>query len=200
MKGQARVGFCAVILLISGCCSVSSRVDLSPTHYTVTVMILELSKEAEQVLNTSSQPSPEVVSKRWDVKMTRLPTLHVLVGETNAVQRGKSHSYPIECDADGKPTKYGSVMDGLTIQAALSVLPDQRPRLTIAVDDTKITAWSTSPAGNRSPVCRTRRINTTTYPHWGQWQSVGGTAATKENKGQVFLLRLDEPNKEPSNQ
>ena len=67
MKMQVNVAFlCAMLLVLGGCRSVSSRVDLSPTHYTVTVMILELSKEAEQVLNTSSQPNPDVVSKRWD--------------------------------------------------------------------------------------------------------------------------------------
>ena len=200
MKMQVNVAFlCAMMLVLGGCRSVSSRVDLSPTHYTVTVVLLELSKEAEQELNTSSQPNPDVVSKRSDVKTTRLPTLHVLVGETNAVQTGKSYTYPIECDADGKPTKYGSIVDGVSIQAALSLLQDQRPSLAIAVDDTKITDWSISQVGYKHPVYSTGRITTTVLPDWGRWQRVGGTAATEEEKGIMLLLRLDAPQKEPSN-
>jgi len=200
MKMQVNVAFlCAMMLVLGGCRSVSSRVDLSPTHYTVTVVILELSKEAEQVLNTSSQPNPDLVSKRSDVKTTRLPTLHVLVGETNAVQTGKSYTYPIECDADGKPTKYGSIVDGVSIQATLSLLQDQRPSLAIAVDETKITDWrSITTVGYKPPVYSTGRLTTTVLPDWGRWQRVGGTAATEEEKGIMLLLRLDEPKKEPS--
>jgi len=200
MKMQVNVAFlCAMMLVLGGCRSVSSRVDLSPTHYTVTVVILELSKEAEQVLNTSSQLNPDLVSKRSDVKTTRLPTLHVLVGETNAVQTGKSYTYPIECDADGKPTKYGSIVDGVSIQATLSLLQDQRPSLAIAVDETKITDWrSITTVGYKPPVYSTGRLTTTVLPDWGRWQRVGGTAATEEEKGIMLLLRLDEPKKEPS--
>ena len=134
------------------------------------------------------------------MKTTRLPTLHVLVGETNAVQTGKSYTYPIECDADGKPTKYGSIVDGVSIQAALSLLQDQRPSLAIAVDDTKITDWRISQVGYKHPVYSTGRITTTVLPDWGRWQRVAGTAATEKEKGIMLLLRLDGPQKKPTNQ
>lgn len=198
-RGAGGAFLCAIVLLLGGCCSTGTRVDLSPTHYTVSVMMLELSKKAEEVLNAANEPNPEAVAGRRDVKTALLPTVHVLVGETNSIQSGKSYTYPIEDDSNGTPIKCGSVIDGSTIQAALSLLPDQRPSLAIAVDDTKIIAWEVSPAGNKYPLYTTRSFNTTIIPHLGRWQRVGGMAGTGNDKGTVFLVRLDEPNKGVSN-
>ncbi len=120
-------------------------------------------------------------------------------GETKEVENGETHSYPIGFDADGNPTKHETVRDGLTMRSTLSLLPNRQPKLAIAVEDSHIVKWNKSPDGNKTPVCKVTTFGTTVRPKWGQWQNVGKAMATETDKGQVILVRVDKPSKQPSN-
>jgi hypothetical protein len=193
------VFLCAGMLSVSGCGSANTKVNLSPTHYTVNAMILAVPREVEPLLGSVSQSKLEDVAKRHDTIATRLPTIHILPGETKKAETGKTHSYPIDFDAEGNPTKHNTARDGLTMRATLSLTQDQRPRLAIAVEDSKIAKWITSPAGNKTPLCEIRRSSTTIQPKWGEWHNIATVMATGTNKGQVILVRIDKPNKESFN-
>jgi hypothetical protein len=184
---------CLAILVIGGCGSVNTQPSLSPTHYTVSVMLVELSKNTGTPLGAVSQSQLEDMIKRRNTNAIRLPTIHILPGETKQVENGKTHSFPINFGTDGEPTQYRTVRDGLIMQAMLYLMQDKRPKLTIAVEESHITKWSTGPTGLRFPKCKVTDFSTTIYGKWGQWQNVGKAMATKAAKGQVILVRIDKP-------
>ena len=189
---------CIAILVVGGCRSVSTRVSLSPTHYTVSAMILDVPKEAELLMGSVSQSKVEGIVKRRNTETTLFPTIHILPGETKEVENGETHTYAIGFDADGNPTKHKTVRNGLTMRSTLSLLPNRHPKLTIAVEDSQIVKWTKSPYGDKTPVCKVTAFSTTIRPKWGQWQNVGKAMATETDKGQVILVRIDKPNKQPS--
>lgn len=192
------VFLCAAMLSANGCRSASTRVSLSPTHYTISAMMLTVSLEGERLLADITQSNLEDIVKRRDTTTTRLPTIHILPGETKKVETGKTHSYAIDFDAEGNPTKHKTARDGPTVQSTFSLMQDQRPKLTIAIEQSKIAKWITSPAGNRSPICEIRQISTTIQANWGEWHNIGKVMATETNEGHVILVRIDKPNKASS--
>jgi hypothetical protein len=189
---------CTAILVVGGCHSASTRVNLSPTHYTVSVMILDVPQEAEPPMGSVNQSEVEAMVKRRSTETTLFPTIHILPGETKEVENGETHSYPIGFDANGKPTQHKTVRDGLTMRSTLSLLPDHQAKLAIAVEDSRIVKWNKSPDGNKTPVCQVTSFGTTIRPKWGQWENVGKAMATGTDKGKVILVRIDKPNKQPS--
>ncbi len=199
MKTRIYVAFlCIALLVVGGCRSVSTRVNLSPTHYTVSAMILDLPKEAEPLMGSVSQSEVEGFVKRRNTETMLFPTIHILPGETKEVENGETHTYPVGFDADGNPTKHETVRDGLTMRSTFSLLQNQQPKLAIAVEDSQIVKWNKSSYGDKTPVCKVTAFSTTIRPKWGQWQNVGKAMATETDKCQVILVRIDKPNKHPS--
>jgi hypothetical protein len=189
---------CITMLVIGGCRSVNTQVSLSPTHYTVNVMILAVPQEAEPPMGSVSQSDVEALIKRRNTETIRFPTIHILPGETKDVETGETHSYAIGFDVEGKPTKYKTVRDGLSLRSTLSLLPDHQAKLAIAIEKSHIVRWNRSPAGNKTPVCKITSFGTTVRPKWGLWENVGKAMATETDKGKVILVRIDKPNKQPS--
>jgi hypothetical protein len=199
MKTQnSIVLLCVAVLSLNGCRSVSTEVSLSPTHYTVSGMILAVSQASEPLLGSVSQSKLEDIVRERNTKTTRLPTLHILPGETRKVETGSTRIYPIAFDAEGNPREYDSVRDGLDVEATLSLMPDQRPKLSIAIQGSRIVKWITRPAGHKTPICEVRQSSTTITANWGEWHNIATVMATGTNKGEVILVRIDKPEKEPS--
>lgn len=185
---------CAAVLIAGGCRSLPTQVELSPTDYTVTAVILDLSNKAQQLLTDAHYSNVDRIVRRWDTKVTRLPTIHIRPKQTRKVETGELHTYPIEFDADGNPTRYQTTRDGLSFEATFSIVSQDRvPRLETVIKDSRIVDWKTVRPGHRFPVCRVREIGTTVFPKWGQWQDVGVLAETKEDNALVVLVRIDQP-------
>jgi len=186
---------CVAMLSVNGCRSASTHVSLSPTHYTVSAMMLTVSQAAELRLANVTQSNLEDVVKRRDTITTRLPTLHLLPGETKKVETGKTHIYAIDFDADDNPARHETARDGMTVRSTFSTMQDQQPKLAIAIEHSKIAKWITTPEGNKVPICEIRRVSTTIRANWGEWHNIGKLMANEANKGQVVLVRIDKPNK-----
>jgi len=157
-------------------------------------MILDMPREAEPPMGSVRQSEVERIIKRRDTDATLFPTIHILPGETKAVETGQTHSYATTFDADGKPIKHNTVRHGLSMRSTLSLLPRRQAKLAIAIENSQIVKWHRSPAGNKTPVCKVTSFATTIRPKWGQWENVGKAMATETDKGKVILVRIDEPN------
>jgi hypothetical protein len=195
---RPHIFFCVAILSVNGCRTVSTQVDLSPSHYTVNALMLVVSRDATPLLGTVPQSELESIVKRRDTQTTRLPSLHILPGETRQVETGKTHVYPVGFDAEGNPTQHETARDGLTMRATLSLTPDQRPKLAIAIEDSHIAKWMTGQSGNRLPVCELRQSSTTLLAEWGAWHNICTAMAAENNRGHVILVRIDRPTKASS--
>jgi len=163
---------------------------LRSDKYTVTSILVE-----SNVISTPSelQGKLEDILKRRDSKVTRLPTVHLLPGDTVEIDEQKPYTYPISFNPDGTAKENKTVAIGQLIRITLHETPDMKIRLKMGVflEDAVVTGWRNIPApldkSYRYPTIRRRNIGSDISPQLSTWHILG------ESDGVLFAVRVDPP-------
>jgi hypothetical protein len=181
---------CTLLLIAAGCNHAAPSIKLSPDKYAVSVMVLELSAKAKQLLADRSEENLIKLINKCK-KSAEIPTLYLRPGQTREYDNRISHNYLIVSESLDSPGQYGNVTDGEYVQITFTLMGSGNPCLGLLVNAPEIISWKEVRAPGKKtlkePVCSFLNIKTTLSPPWGKWRVAG------QGEDRVLLVRIDKP-------